>query len=174
MSAKRTAVLVFIGLLAAGLAQLVVYVPHLPDQVVTRIEGGQPLTLIKAAIVGIHVLILLLSGLYFLGLSFLFDKLPERYFKVLPESDYWLAPERMAQTRAYLASRFLWLGDMTLAMFLITYQLIYMTNVSPNPNHRLLTTTSVLASTLYLSAVFIGVIRMNGYLRRRGRPRGRG
>jgi|GEM_PF-5229098 len=80
----------------------------------------------------------------------------------------------MAQTRAYLASRFLWLGDMTLAMFLITYQLIYMTNVSPNPDHRLLTTTSVLASTLYLSAVFIGVIRMNAYLRRAGRTRGRG
>jgi uncharacterized membrane protein len=48
----------------------------------------------------------------------------------LPNKDYWLAPERCAETMAYLRSGILWFGTMLLAFLCYTHWLVVLANES--------------------------------------------
>lgn len=162
--AHRTGIIVFGLLFLAAMAQLAIYVPDLPARVVTRAVSGDPMELPKAAAAGIFVFIVLGAAGYVALVSVLMAKLPARYFKVLPDSEYWMDPAREKETRGKLASQLVWLGNVSVALFLATYQLIFMANLDQFPVARLETATSLL-STLYLTYVFLAFITLRRQFR---------
>jgi uncharacterized membrane protein len=58
----------------------------------------------------------------------------------LPNRDYWLAPERIAQTRARLVNSGAWLGSLTVAMVCYAHWLVLVAHrsVPPHFSNRLL------------------------------------
>jgi hypothetical protein len=164
--AKKLAVTVFLLLLAAGAAQLVVYFPDLPRQVVTQTDahGAPSTTILKVGVAAIFVIVLLFCTAWFLGLGHFLGKLPDRYFKVLPGRDYWLAPQRRAETIRSLQTHLVWLGNATLGMFLAIFQAIFVRNTG-GPEFNL-STASSLFTALYLTYVFFALIKLQARFRR--------
>lgn len=160
MRGKRLPLILFVVLILAGFAQLAIYFPKLPAEVVTQYttKGEPDTTLVKAAVGGIHALILAGCTAYFLLAGLLIHKLPPRYFKVLPHSDHWLSPERREASLGYLSRMILWLGVATVCMFLAIFELIYLSNTT-GVNVSAATASSLI-STLYLSYVFFFVIKL--------------
>lgn len=142
-----------------GLGQIGYYLAILPDEVAVRFgaEGEVESSMHKLHLVGMHLAILLVGAGYFLAGALLIHKLPAKYFAVLPNKDYWLAPERRAQTLSILTGKLLRLGVATIALFDATFQLIYMVNAGSSP--ALMDNISPFMTTIYLTLVFIGVIR---------------
>ena len=82
---------------------------------------GEPATIIaRVAVAGLYFVILLGFTAYFIVAGVLLRRLPDRYFKVLPNRDHWLAPQHRAETVSSLCSHLLWLGVVTLALFLLS------------------------------------------------------
>ncbi|MFW5490130.1 MAG: hypothetical protein ACNI3A_17195 [Desulfovibrio sp.] len=165
MSTKRMGFIVFAVIVLAGACQLVIFFPELPAKVVTQSDAyGKPITtLAKAAMGGIDVLVLILGSLYFICCGLFIHKLPTRYLKILPNRDYWLAPDKLQDTMDYLATSIIWLGNATMLMFLTIFQMIYMVNT--NSLAFSLSTGTSLATTLYLTYVFIALIRFKNHFR---------
>jgi hypothetical protein len=51
----------------------------------------------------------------------------------LPNREYWLAPERRAETFAFMDRQLFWFGMATLALLGIIFQLVIQANLSPKP-----------------------------------------
>ena len=165
MNAKRMGLIAFVCIVLLGVYQLVRFFPELPAQVVTQADAyGKPTTAIaKAAMGGINVLVLVLGTAYFLSFGLFIHKLPVRYFKILPHRELWLAPDKLRSTMAYLAASLIWLGNATMLMFLSIFQMIYMVNTASLPFS--LSTGTSLATTFYLSYVFIALIKFKNHFR---------
>lgn len=164
MSAKRLALAAFILIFVWGVWQLVALFPDLPAQTLTRIEDGKDILLPKALVGMSQVAVMVGCLIYCVMMALFAHKLPDRYLKILPHSEYWLAPARREQTVAGLQSHLLWLGNATLGMFLAAFQILYMVNAGADRSH--LTTTSGLISTLYLTYVFLGLLAMKNRFKR--------
>jgi hypothetical protein len=150
---------IFVGLIVLALVQIGYYFSILPDQVAASFDAaGQPEeTRSKLFWVAMYLGILLVGAAYFITALILLHKLPDRYLKILPYHEYWLAEERRRETVARLTGKLLWLGIATMLLFMATFQLIFMTNVSENK--QLMEQVSPFLTTIYLTFVFIGVIR---------------
>ena len=161
MNSKQIAYIVFAVLIGVGIWLLVTFFPLLPDTVATQFDtAGEPVfSLPKAAMGGLHVLIMLFCAGYVLGFGALIQRLPDRYFKFLRHREYWLSGEHKEQTRNTLASYLLWLGNATLAMFIGSFYFIYKSNTA-----EVLTSTSKssnLLTTAYLAFIFFGLLAYN-------------
>lgn len=165
MKARQLGLIAFVSIVLLGAIQLVMFFPDLPAQVVTQTDayGKATTTIAKAAMGGINALVLMLGALYFLGCGLFVHKLPTRYFKILPNRDHWLAPDKIMGTMNYLSASLIWLGNATMLMFLGIFQMIYMVNTQSLPFS--LSTGTSLATTLYLSYVFIALIKFKNHFR---------
>jgi uncharacterized membrane protein len=171
MTVLRRAAFLHGLLIAFLLVQLMVYYPSLPDRMASHFgatgepDGWQskkafavfsvvfPIAL-AALMVGIQALILYM------------DRMPVALIN-LPKKKYWLAPERRAETLAWvvpLVSRFMmWVGVGTTALMVIVMGMTLRTNLTPEP--RLTYALPVVG--VYLVLVLGGTIRLNILLYRR-------
>lgn len=170
---KRVAILVFACLVLAGVWQFFAFWPQLPPRVVTQHDmSGAPATQVaRVAVAGLYFLILLGFSAYFAVAGALLTRLPDRYFKVLPNRDHWLAPERRAETISSLGSHLLWLGVATLALFLLTFLGIFLVNTQARDLNLDLVSNSL--TTFYLAYIFFGLLALRNRFRLPGQGKGR-
>jgi len=162
---KRAAVIVFACLVLAGIWQFFAFWPQLPERIVTQhaMSGAPATQLARVALAGLYFLILAGFTAYFAVAGILLQRLPDRYFKVLPNRDHWLAPERRAETVASLGAHLLWLGVATLALFLLTFLAIFLVNTDRRALN--LDLVSNVLTTFYLGYIFFGLLALRNRFR---------
>jgi uncharacterized membrane protein len=149
---------------AIGLAQAGLYVPRMPNPMATHFDAaGNPngwSSPLSFAVVSL--LVLLATASVPLAIARLVAVLPASLVN-LPDKDYWLAPERRADTAERLAAS---LGRITAAsalLLLFLDQLIYRANLHPEPH---LGTWPMLAVVVFIVYVAVASLRMASAFRR--------
>jgi uncharacterized membrane protein len=125
--------IVFLLMLAFAIFYLVHTTPRLPPMVASHFDiGGYPNAFMTRAAyarfilgfaVGLPIAIVALLTFVYAG---------ARDFK-LPNRDYWLAPERIARTRAFLIAHGVWFGSLLVAMVCYVHWLELAANRSVPP-----------------------------------------
>jgi uncharacterized membrane protein len=95
------------------------YYPQLPDKVASHFgASGQPNAWsTKTFFVAFYLVIIGISVLFFLGISFGISRVPVALIN-MPNKDYWLSGERRNKTFDFMSQYFLWFGSVTLLMWL--------------------------------------------------------
>ena len=154
----RTPLAIFF-LLVVGLVGMAIWQHgQLPDRMAVHFDGsGTPDRWsgkweMTGAMLGVALLYSLLFGLS----SMMLPKLPRRLWN-LPRKDYWLAPERVAETLTSFGRDFLWMGTvMLLLMGYVQWDVFQANTVRPDRN-----LTMSLWSVLGVVALFVGMaVRM--------------
>lgn len=124
----KTAILLFVLLIAAAAAHVVWYYPLLPDTVASHFGvSGQPDGWTsKQVLVGIYAAVAATLALTLGGFALL--KIPVALVNV-PHRDYWLAPERRQASLAAVRAILLWIGNVTLAFLIATMHLTFRINL---------------------------------------------
>lgn len=110
------------------------YEPLLPDTVAThfgvggRADGWSS----SATLFPLYALLLVLCTLPFLALPYLLQRLPNSVIN-MPHKDYWLAPERRAETLAWLGGQLQWFGVWTAAFVVLVFELLLRANLMAEP-----------------------------------------
>jgi uncharacterized membrane protein len=128
------ALLICLGCIAAALLQLNHYLPLLPERMVIRFDlDGKPNGWMSKDGFAIYYLCLLgfVMGVFVL-VGMLMEKLPPRLFNI-PHRDYWMAPERRAESLRYLKEFHLWTGAFAGIFIAAMMEMIFKINLSDNP-----------------------------------------
>lgn len=162
MNAARIA---FWGLVLLAIGQIFYYAPQLPDRMATHFDsaGNADGWQSPAGFTGLYVFVLATIALSFGLMPLVIDKLPNSLIN-LPHKDYWLAPERRAETLGALAGHMLWMGAGTMLLILVLMQQVIDTNLAQQDR---LPGSSMTLIVLYLGGVAIWLIFL---FRRFGRP----
>jgi uncharacterized membrane protein len=119
-------------LILASMAQVVYYYPQLPEVIASHFNfegtanGWQP----KGAFFGIYGGVIVLLVLVFSAPVLFMDRIPDSLIN-LPRKDYWLAPERRAETFSFINGQMLAYGNATLLFMLIVFNLAIRANLAP-------------------------------------------
>lgn len=170
---KHAATILFACLALAGVWQFFLFWPALPARVVTQqtMTGAPATEIARVAVAGLYFLILLGFAAYFVVAGMLLKRLPDRFFKALPNRDHWLAPERRAETVESLCAHLLWLGVATLSLFLLTFLCIFLVNTGRTDMS--LDLSSNVLTTFYLGYIFFGLLALRNRFRLPGQERGK-
>jgi uncharacterized membrane protein len=137
---KKIPWIIFGSLLVFAIGYVAVTVPKLPPWVASHFNAaGYPNAYMTR---GFYVRFMLAFGV---GLPVVLVALLSRVYSraqdvKLPNRAYWLAPERISQTRATLVSFGAWLGSLTVAMVCYAHWLVLVAHrsVPPHFSNRLL------------------------------------
>jgi len=146
-------------LILASVIQILYYYPQLPDVVASHFNaagtanGWQP----KGAFFGIYGGVIVLIVLVFSVSVFFMDRIPVSLIN-LPNKDYWLSPERRAETLAFINSQMLMFGNATLLFIIVVFHLVIKENLS----HKNLLAPSIMMPLLgiYILLSVIWTIRL--------------
>jgi hypothetical protein len=125
--------LIILGtLVAATVAQVVHFYPHLPDVVVSHWgPGGQPDGWMqKAAFFWAMFISELGTTGFFVAIALALPSIPNRWWN-LPHKDYWLDPERRSNTVEYVRIQTLWAAVIIGAAMVLIWQSTINANVRP-------------------------------------------
>lgn len=155
----RKQLIITVLIIAAAMVQILYYYPQLPEVVASHFNaagtanGWQP----KGVFFGIYGGVLVLLVLVFLVPVFFLDRLPDSLIN-LPRKDYWLAPERRAETFAFINAQMLMFGNATLLFIFTVFQLV----IKENLTHLNLLSPSLMMPLLgvYILASAIWTIRL--------------
>ncbi len=130
----RLALLVLLALLVVVAVQIAYYAPRLPATVASHFTaGGAPDGWAsRSELLVIYVVIVLVTVLSFATLPLVLRHTSDSLIN-LPHKDYWLAPERRAETFRTLGARMLWFGDATLMLVSHLMGVTLATNLTPHP-----------------------------------------
>lgn len=125
---------IFLFLLLVVVLHGIYYYPQLPEQVASHFDArGEPNDWMPRGIFfGVYWGMAGVVALTFLGLPLLLERLPDKLIN-LPRKDYWLAPERRAETVAYMRREFLWPGCATLIFVIGVFHLAIEANLAATP-----------------------------------------
>ncbi len=153
-------------LLALIAGQLLYFYPRLPPLMASHFgAGGVPNGFMsRDAFLGFHLVMVALMLAIFFGLPVLMRFIPVRFIN-LPHRDYWLAPERAAESLRYFEDRFNLFGLAVIAFLTAVQQLVYQANLTPDS--RLPTIPFVALLAAFLVALIFFLI---GTFRRFGKP----
>ena len=124
---------IFLGLLALVILRFATRYPDLPDTLASHFGAdGRPNGWMRRDVFAWFGLIPLGAALVvtFLG-PLLVKHLPPSLVN-MPNKDYWLAPERKAETITAFSSHMDWFGVALLAFLAFVYELVYQANASPD------------------------------------------
>ena len=133
---KNTVPLVVLGLLCAAYLTFIAHsASSLPERVATHFGSNgeangwmnRSSALVFMAELGIGL------PLFFVVLAFLVGLIPAR-FANLPHRDYWLSPERRAQTCAYISNRMIWMACLMVLFLAGIYYLTIQANRATPPH----------------------------------------
>jgi len=127
----RVPLFAYAVLILAWLYQTRVYIPQLPEIVVTQFDfSGRPTSTLSRD--GFRLLSLLLQGGlagFFLVLAFLFPRIPTSMIS-MPHPEHWLSGERREASLAFLSHTLLWIGALTFALMIMIFQATIRANLS--------------------------------------------
>jgi len=133
---KNTVPVAVLGFLCAGyLVFIAGSAPLLPERMATHFGGGgnangwmsRSTDLVFFGGLGVGL------PLFFIVLSFLIGWVPERFVN-LPHREYWLSPERRAQTRAYVSRQMIWMACLTVPFLAGIHGLTILANRTTPPH----------------------------------------
>jgi len=127
MSVSR---IVFVALLVLSVTQAGVYFPQLPDPMASHFDGsGRPNGWSsRASFFGIMLGMNALMAFVFLFAPF-FNHRATRRAMSIPNREYWLAPERYADTLMFIKTRMVWMGVATLVLMVGITQMAIAANL---------------------------------------------
>jgi len=132
LTPMRRADKVLVLLYVLALVQLAWYLPRMPAVMATHYDGsGLPNgTMTRAFAAGFHLAILGVTAAAFVGLPLLLGRMAPGLIN-LPHRDYWLAPERRAETLAALRGKLAGLGCGSVLLMLVISELNFRANLNP-------------------------------------------
>ena len=119
-------------LILASVVQTLYYYPQLPEVVASHFNssgianGWQS----KGAFFGIYYGVIMLIVLVFSVSTLFLDRIPDTLIN-LPRKDYWLAPERRAETFSFINGQMLMFGNVTLVFILVVFHFAIRANLTP-------------------------------------------
>jgi len=133
-SSLRMPLVVMGVLLIAALAQLVVFLPMLPEPLASHFDGAGRANgwSSRTAFVSIELVVLLVIVLFFAALPASFRRLPDSMIN-LPRKRYWLAPERRDESLGFLIASLNWFGCACLALMVAVTHLVIRVNRGLDP-----------------------------------------
>lgn len=121
--------LLFLLSLAGAVAHLAWISGQLPDVVAShfnaagRADGHST----RATFLALYGVVIFLLGVSFGGIGALIPRLPDASVNI-PHRDYWLAPERRAETLAWFADQMALMGALTMGFMVATMHLVVQAN----------------------------------------------
>jgi uncharacterized membrane protein len=117
-----------------GIADLAYHYPRLPDKVASHFDGaGNPNGWTsRAGLLQSFVLVTFLIALSFPGVLWLLPIIPRGMIN-FPHKEYWLAPERVAQTQSRIGAYLMAMGTLTMAFLALTMHAVMQVNIQPPP-----------------------------------------
>jgi len=124
-------------LILAAASQAAIHYRDVPDTNPSHFnaQGMPDGHMSRPAFFGLHLGIVGLLALVFLGVPAVLPRLPDRLINV-PRKDYWLAPERRASTLEHMSRKLVWFGCASLALLLFVQELVIAANL-PGGDGRL-------------------------------------
>lgn len=131
MKTRVTGLVLFVVLFAAAICHIAHYYPMLPDRVASHFNAAGEANgwSGKQAFATLYLVIIAVMALLFLGIPRLVGKLPASMVN-LPNREYWLAPERKAETVAILSHYMAWLGSAMLVFLIFVFHLTIRANLA--------------------------------------------
>lgn len=120
---------VLITLLALGAAQLIHFIPQMPERIATHFgRGGYPNGwMTHTGFIAFEVAMLAFLTATMVGSALVMRILPARLINV-PHRDYWFAPERRREASSRLLNHMLWLVNGIWAFFIAINHLLFVAN----------------------------------------------
>lgn len=151
----------FLAILAAGLLQFLHDFPLLPERMASHFaaSGAANGWMTKSQFLLTYVVVLLPALIVEFWLHRSIATAPERHLH-LPNKEYWLAPERRAETFAYFESFFAWYGCALLLLEIFAMELAMRANLQAPP--RMPTTpivSAIVAFVVFNALCIVAMIR---------------
>jgi uncharacterized membrane protein len=124
----------FLALIALAIFQIIYYYPLMPERVASHFDGmGAPNSWSsRNGFFGLYAAILAMLVVVFLFVPGWSEKHGKFGMKI-PHRDYWLAPERLAQTRAFFRRQMMIMGVVHLGLAIFAIQLAIQANFVQQP-----------------------------------------
>lgn len=125
--------LFLLGMGVAGV-QMAYFYPRLPLRLATHFgpTGYPDGWMSKAGFVTFFAVLLLSNALLFWCIALLLPRLPMSAINLM-NKEYWLAPERRAETIDTIRDQILWFGAGTFALLVSVMQMVFNANLTPTP-----------------------------------------
>ncbi len=125
---------IFLALVAAAIAQIIYYYPHMPEVVASHFDGlGAPNDWSsRNGFFGIYAAILLMLIGIFIFVPGWSEKRASFGMKI-PHRDYWLAPERIEKTKLFFRRQMMIMGIVHLTLAIYAIQLAILANFDQQP-----------------------------------------
>lgn len=123
--------MLFIGIFVL---ECYVYYPLLPDQVASHfdVSGKANGWSQKSSFIMSMGGVIMMISVFLPGITILLEKIPQ--YINLPNKEYWLAEERRETTIHLLSSYILSIGNTSVALLVLTVQLIFQSNIDKTAN----------------------------------------
>jgi uncharacterized membrane protein len=155
---SRLPKLVFVGLAAYAAVHFPSYYSQLPNVVASHFNGRGVANgwQTKSSFFTIFVGVSVLAAVIGFGIPRIIAAVPPQLIN-LPNKQYWLSPERLAETRAFLNAYFAWFGCAVFLLIILTFDYAIQSNLHPENRPDVSRMWYILAG--FLSFVVVGTIR---------------
>jgi len=134
MSNTRLPSSVFVALAVIGAVRYIYYAPRLPEVLGSHFAGNGAVNgwQSKAAFFTTELAVVVLAAVVGFGIPRILGAMPVSLIN-LPNKEFWLSPERRAESLGYLQMHMAWFGCALLAFLLFVMDLVYQANLQSPP-----------------------------------------
>ena len=153
---SRLPKLIFVLLVLYAAIHFSYYYPQLPGVVASHFSGrGMPNGWqTKSAFFGVFVGVSVLAAVVGFGVPRIIAAVPPQLIN-LPNKQYWLAPEHLAETLEFLSVYFAWFGCAVLLIMIFTFDYAIQSNLHPDNRPSASRMWYILAGFLVFAIVWI-------------------
>jgi len=150
---------VFFALAVVGAVRYFYYAPRLPEVLGSHFAGNGAVNAwqSKAAFFSTELAAVVLAAVVGFGIPRIIGAMPVSLIN-LPNKEFWLSPERRAESLGYLQMHMAWFGCALLAFLLFVMDLVYQANLQSPP--RLNSAAFVPGLVVFLLFVGISTVRL--------------
>lgn len=159
MQDARLPKLIFAVLAVGAAIYFSAYYAQMPDVVASHFNGrGVPNGWqTKPAFFGLFAAVSILIAMIGFGIPRIIASVPPRLIN-LPNKQYWLAPEHLAETMAFLNAYFAWFGCAVFLIMILTFDYAIQSNLHPDHRPDVSRMWYILAG--FLTFLVVWIIRM--------------
>lgn len=159
MSNTRLPGSVFLALALVGAVRYVYYAPRLPEVLGSHFAGNGAVNGWQSKVVffSTELAVVVLAAVVGFGIPRIIGAMPVSLIN-LPNKEFWLTPERRAETLGYLQMHMAWFGCALLAFLLFVMELVFRANLQSPP--RLNSGAFVLGLVAFLLFVTVSTVRL--------------
>ena len=156
MQDARLPKLVFAVLAVGAAIYFSTYYAQMPDVVASHFNGRGVANgwQTKPAFFMVFVGVSVLAALIGFGIPRIISAMPPQLIN-LPNKRYWLAPDRLAETRAFLNNYFAWFGCAVFLVIILTFDYAIQSNLHPDNRPDISRMWYILVGFLAFVAVWI-------------------